>query len=209
MPGRAASAGALAPQPAACHRGRTRVPTDYCHSVSNPFSHFFSGSYWDFLRSDVCRHPISHRRACLGHRFPPFFENGPLPSRETSKPESDVSSTETTDLRLDIECPKRGDIRSQKSGKKGGKGDGYNPWEIGVSDVRSGQIGRLRRPIWREKGEKGVTLTSNRWGLWSDLCAQMQVIFRKRATNYRALLRKTTYGDKASCGSSPPCILYK
>ena len=33
----------------------------------------------------------------------------------------------------------------------------------------------------------------------------MQVIFRKRATNYRALLRKMTYKDKASCGSSPPC----
>jgi len=31
------------------------------------------------------------------------------------------------------------------------------------------------------------------------------VIFRTRATNYRALLRKVTYKDKASCDSAPPC----
>jgi len=34
---------------------------------------------------------------------------------------------------------------------------------------------------------------------------EVQVIFRKRATNYRALLWKMTYEDKASYGSSPPC----
>jgi len=37
-------------------------------------------------------------------------------------------------------------------------------------------------------------------------CLNLQVIFRKRATNYRALWRKMTYKDKASYGSSPPCI---
>jgi len=36
---------------------------------------------------------------------------------------------------------------------------------------------------------------------------RLQVIFHKRATNYRALLHKMTYKHKASCGSSPPCIL--
>ena len=36
-------------------------------------------------------------------------------------------------------------------------------------------------------------------------CLKLQVIFRKRACNYRALLRKMTYEDKASYGSSPPC----
>jgi len=36
-------------------------------------------------------------------------------------------------------------------------------------------------------------------------CLKLQVIFRKRATNYRTLLRKITYKDKASYGSSPPC----
>jgi len=36
-------------------------------------------------------------------------------------------------------------------------------------------------------------------------CLRLQVSFRKRTTNYRALLRKTTYKDKASYGSAPPC----
>ena len=36
-------------------------------------------------------------------------------------------------------------------------------------------------------------------------CLKLQVILRKRATNYRALLRKMTCEDKASYGSSPPC----
>jgi len=36
-------------------------------------------------------------------------------------------------------------------------------------------------------------------------CLTLQVIFRKRATNYRARLRKMTYKDKASCGSWPLC----
>jgi len=35
---------------------------------------------------------------------------------------------------------------------------------------------------------------------------KLQVILGKRATNYRALLRKMTYKDKASYGSSAPCI---
>jgi len=44
---------------------------------------------------------------------------------------------------------------------------------------------------------------------WQRLigCLKMQIIFRKRATNYRALMRKMTYEDKASCGSSPPCTM--
>ena len=37
-------------------------------------------------------------------------------------------------------------------------------------------------------------------------CLKLQVIFRKRATNDRALLRKMTCKDKASYESSPPCI---
>jgi len=36
-------------------------------------------------------------------------------------------------------------------------------------------------------------------------CLKLQVIFRKRATNSRALWRKMTSKDKASYGSSPPC----
>jgi len=35
----------------------------------------------------------------------------------------------------------------------------------------------------------------------------LQVIFRRRATNYRGFLRKMTCKDKASYGSWPPCTL--
>jgi len=34
---------------------------------------------------------------------------------------------------------------------------------------------------------------------------KLQIIFHKRATKYRSLLRKITYEDKGSCVSSPPC----
>jgi len=34
---------------------------------------------------------------------------------------------------------------------------------------------------------------------------KLQVVFCKRATNYRALLREMTYKDKTSYWSSPPC----
>jgi len=35
---------------------------------------------------------------------------------------------------------------------------------------------------------------------------ELQIIFHKRATKYRSLLRKMTYTDKGSYESSPPCI---
>jgi len=35
--------------------------------------------------------------------------------------------------------------------------------------------------------------------------SQLDIIFRKRATNYRALLRKITHKNKASYGCLPPC----
>jgi len=37
-------------------------------------------------------------------------------------------------------------------------------------------------------------------------CLKLQVISRKRATNYRALLPKMTYEDEASYEPTPPCI---
>jgi len=43
-------------------------------------------------------------------------------------------------------------------------------------------------------------------GWWRFMgCLTWQVIFRKRATNYRALLRKITYKDTACYGSLPLC----
>ena len=41
-----------------------------------------------------------------------------------------------------------------------------------------------------------------------DALSRGSITFRKRATNYRALLRKMTYKDKASYESSPPCTVY-
>ena len=35
---------------------------------------------------------------------------------------------------------------------------------------------------------------------------KLQILFHKRATKYRALLRKLTYKDKGSYESSPPCM---
>ena len=35
---------------------------------------------------------------------------------------------------------------------------------------------------------------------------KLQIIFHKRATKYRSLLRKMTYKDKGSYGSLPPCL---
>jgi len=35
---------------------------------------------------------------------------------------------------------------------------------------------------------------------------KLQIIFHKRATKYRSLLRKMTYKDKGSYESSPPCM---
>ena len=37
---------------------------------------------------------------------------------------------------------------------------------------------------------------------------KLQIIFHKRATTYRALLRKMTYKDKGSYESSPPCMTH-
>jgi len=39
-------------------------------------------------------------------------------------------------------------------------------------------------------------------------CLKLKVIFRKRATNYRTLCRKTTYQNKASYNSTPTCTAY-
>jgi len=39
-------------------------------------------------------------------------------------------------------------------------------------------------------------------------CLKLQVIVRRRATNYRAFLRKMTYEDEASYDSTPPCVLH-
>jgi len=93
--GRAASGGAIAPLPAACHRRRTRVPTDYSQSFS-----FLSPPFW---RSDVFfwRDRTSIEVQCL------------ISNR--------ISFCETSDLRSDVYSVKKSPI-SKKGGKKGGGG---------------------------------------------------------------------------------------
>jgi len=51
-----------------------------------------------------------------------------------------------------------------------------------------------------------VNALSTRWRRPIQ-CLDLLIIFRKWATNYRALLRKMTCKDKASYGSSPPCTI--
>jgi len=54
--------------------------------------------------------------------------------------------------------------------------------------------------------EKSVPLT----GWWRLIrCLNLNIIFRKRTTNYRALLRETTYEDKITYDSTPPCTTAK
>jgi len=59
-----------------------------------------------------------------------------------------------------------------------------------------------------KRGEKNTTYTCvQMYTGWRRLigCLELQVIFRKRATNYRALLRKMTYESKAPYDTTPPC----
>jgi len=57
-----------------------------------------------------------------------------------------------------------------------------------------------------ERDRKGESQQLNTGWRRPRGCLKLQFIFRKRATNYRALMRKMTYKDKASYGSSPPCM---
>ena len=58
--------------------------------------------------------------------------------------------------------------------------------------------------VWRDSRIR-VTKTHTGWRR-PIACLKLRVSFRKRATNYRALLRKMTFTDKASYGSWPPCM---
>ena len=52
-----------------------------------------------------------------------------------------------------------------------------------------------------------ITVSTENAAGWRRLigCPKLQIIFYKRATKYRSLLRKMTYKDKGSYESSPPC----
>ena len=57
--------------------------------------------------------------------------------------------------------------------------------------------------MYGEKGNIFVYMYHTEWRRPIG-CLTKQVIFRKRATNHRVLLRKTTYKDKTSYDSVPP-----
>ena len=60
-------------------------------------------------------------------------------------------------------------------------------------------------PTWRDSFICTVVTHDTGWQRPTG-CLKSQVIFRKWATNYRDLLRKITYQDKAPYDSMPPCI---
>jgi len=64
-----------------------------------------------------------------------------------------------------------------------------------------------KSPITSRNKVMDSTLTCTGWRRPIGFL-KLQVIFRKRATNYRALLRKMTYEDKASYGSSPHPVVH-
>ena len=62
------------------------------------------------------------------------------------------------------------------------------------------------------RGKGAGCLLRQKWGTWRHTgwrrligSPKLQIIFHKRATKYRSLLRKMTYKDKGSYESSPPC----
>ena len=94
-----------------------------------------------------------------------------------------------------------------------------NPYEV-ITKPRTMKYSQIHEPwsihksIWSIHKSTNHKVFTNRWcfihmiltGWWRPIgCLELQLIFRKRATNCRALLRKMTYKDKASYGSSPPC----
>jgi len=108
----------------------------------------------------------------------------------------------------EVRCRKKvkNDVRCQKKWKMRAK-KGYVRWSRMSDNSPSalrlwsyGPTSHMVRPMWRTvaPGLKPLRL----------LRAQLQVIFHKRATNYRAILREMTCKDKASYGSWPPCIEY-
>jgi len=59
----------------------------------------------------------------------------------------------------------------------------------------------------KERERESVSVCVRERESLSTGCLKLQVIFRKRASNYRVLLRKMTCKDKASCGSSLPYMM--
>ena len=86
------------------------------------------------------------------------------------------------------------------------QGEGSRSWILNYSSTKK------KNNFWKIQAPKKfvqnyrkhlLRLATGWWRLIG--CLQWQVIFRKIATNYRALLRKMTCEDKAPYDSTPPC----
>jgi len=74
-------------------------------------------------------------------------------------------------------------------------------------DVSNSRDASFKRYIHRAYPSISPEMNSSTDAAWRRPlgCLKLQVIFRKRATKYRAILREITYGDKALNDSTPPC----
>jgi len=61
--------------------------------------------------------------------------------------------------------------------------------------------------FWLQSGSAAFTAPLERDMEWRRCigCLKLQISFRKKITNFRALFRKMTYKDKISYDSTPPC----
>ena len=71
-------------------------------------------------------------------------------------------------------------------------------------DIYSDSASICEMPRRQRTGEYAIQTHHTGWQR-PIACLELHVIFRKRAIDYRALLREMTYKDKACYGSTPPC----
>ena len=82
-------------------------------------------------------------------------------------------------------------------------------WLLSRRYVRRGSVRHVRCPHLH-RFESSITRHCGIHTGWRRLIGsrKLQIIFHKRATKYRSLLRKMTYKDKGSYESLPPCSIW-
>ena len=172
MPGRAASGAALDPELAAHHRGRTRVPMDLSQHLCPLFSNLFEIGRLLYLRSDFNSSQTDFNSMSefqIGRLLWEDFRS------QIRRPISDSTSPGWRDVRFQ----KRGD-------NSGGDEPTSDVWRRPISKKREKMtsqivacnnnilvrfaIGRLRRPISKNNGERRVPRIYHLQGLQSDPC---------------------------------------
>jgi len=150
MPGRAASGGALAPEPAARHRGRTPGPTDFSEFI---FLFLFFPLYFDigrlppkfWNRTTIHREWMSHvthtSYSLITCDIPLFANNitksdlrsGRCPIWETIEMESDHYQKRNHEVRSQKNGKKHHDVRSQDKAENNVRFQIYGKWELGCT----------------------------------------------------------------------------